>query len=758
MAACGNIEVLNTSFKRVFNTTKDDDMAIYTDTSNQNIQIGCGANPIQSANVIMSSSNTIINTPTIEVNGHIIPSSNMAYDIGSSNNRFRDLYLSGNTIDMAGTKFTLDSSNNIIVADAASNLRRLVIDEIQVGEPTAEASALKIKKDESGVFKFYRRTNNGEDIPEAGFQSGVNLSNLNYIVTTPSGALATMPTIDVQNIQTASNTQILFGRVVFGAHNNVSLTSGTTLISTITHEIGDSNYMVFTFPDDSRIIQCSTCNYTNNSFQLALRNITGASIMNPALNFQVVRGDVSSTTQVVASPVNITNPSQTVIAYSSSNSTSKSITITGASDPANYPIIYSISSNNSNRFAFSNNNTQIVYTHVKASSNANVVIKARNAYVDDNTKLITYNVQEKHLGEILSGVSSYNTTVTSTTGGQMKSYSLPGFDQEVALSWGQGSSNGLGSSISSQTVTWSTTGSTRLRASSFVASFGSTVMNEAVLSPKTIFLNVQEYYIIPSSTSMGSVSIINNTATKDLSSYFTDTSGTSVTYSFTANPNSNASISGTTLSVAGNGKRNATYTVTVQLTNEYAYTTSSSLLVSETPLGSWSVGGNSAYFTFNQLTHVKSFIQINNFAQNTFINTIRLSGYGTFTVPNYTRISGTNTSVDSPHFMTGMDLMGDAGGGALYSMNITFVPTFTRYAGQPTYDQVFGFTYYPSGSFPSAGVSIKAFRIYSYWRGTSGTSSYGEMHFGTSSNQSSVNWVSTHLTSDLISDANIVIG
>jgi microcystin-dependent protein len=42
----------------------------------------------------------------LEVAGHIWPSSNLAYDLGSSNLRWRDLYLSGNTIDLGGTFLT----------------------------------------------------------------------------------------------------------------------------------------------------------------------------------------------------------------------------------------------------------------------------------------------------------------------------------------------------------------------------------------------------------------------------------------------------------------------------------------------------------------------------------------------------------------------------------------------------------------------------------------------------------------------------
>ena len=45
------------------------------------------------------------------VSNHIIPSANVTYDLGSSTNRFRDLYLSGGTIDLAGGTISYDGTS-----------------------------------------------------------------------------------------------------------------------------------------------------------------------------------------------------------------------------------------------------------------------------------------------------------------------------------------------------------------------------------------------------------------------------------------------------------------------------------------------------------------------------------------------------------------------------------------------------------------------------------------------------------------------
>jgi len=50
-------------------------------------------------------------TGVTNVSNHILPTVNEAYDLGSSTNRFRDLYLSGNTIDLNGGTISYDGTS-----------------------------------------------------------------------------------------------------------------------------------------------------------------------------------------------------------------------------------------------------------------------------------------------------------------------------------------------------------------------------------------------------------------------------------------------------------------------------------------------------------------------------------------------------------------------------------------------------------------------------------------------------------------------
>jgi hypothetical protein len=113
-------------------------------------------------------------------------------------------------------------------------------------------------------------------------------------------------------------------------------------------------------------------------------------------------------------------------------------------------------------------------------------------------------------------------------------------------------------------------------------------------------------------SSMGSMNLTNTSDSRTLSSYFTDYSGTGLSYSFTSNPYSSASISAGTLSVVGNN-RNTSYTVTVQASNSYSQTASSSVSVTETSSDTYSLktyasvtGGVTAPFSDSCTTIVTS--------------------------------------------------------------------------------------------------------------------------------------------------------
>lgn len=99
--------------------------------------------------------NTINNNPFINgtnhisASHHIVPLTNETYDLGSSTHRWRDLYLSGSTIDLGGTIITRDNNGDINFKDSDTlALKRVVVDELQLGSGT---NARKLKIDNGKV-------------------------------------------------------------------------------------------------------------------------------------------------------------------------------------------------------------------------------------------------------------------------------------------------------------------------------------------------------------------------------------------------------------------------------------------------------------------------------------------------------------------------------------------------------------------------------------------------------------------------------
>lgn len=96
---------------------------------------------------------------------HIIPSSNVTFDLGTSNMRFRDLYLSGNTINMDGLNISKDETGNLRLAETETGQpKALVVKELHLAEHGC-CHTFKIRQDqESGGIRFLRCKGDGNEV------------------------------------------------------------------------------------------------------------------------------------------------------------------------------------------------------------------------------------------------------------------------------------------------------------------------------------------------------------------------------------------------------------------------------------------------------------------------------------------------------------------------------------------------------------------------------------------------------------------
>jgi hypothetical protein len=171
-----------------------------------NIPVGIISSSAQIASDISGSTNWTA------VSSSILPSDTEVFDLGSSTKRWRDLYLSGSTIDLGGTKITRDSTTgDIEFLDGANNRKSLKVDELTIGSGV-NARKLKVANgkvaftdaaDErqdtetshiipntSGIFDIgsptvkYRHLNLSGDITVDGTVDGINLQAFSSSVAT----------------------------------------------------------------------------------------------------------------------------------------------------------------------------------------------------------------------------------------------------------------------------------------------------------------------------------------------------------------------------------------------------------------------------------------------------------------------------------------------------------------------------------------------------------------------------------------------
>ena len=127
-----------------------------------------------------------LTSTNMSVSTHIVPSLNETYDLGSSNMRFRDLYLSGNTIFM-GSNYSIGADSNtdtFTLLDRRTNQpAKLQASEIVLAGSTAQ-KVLRMDEATKSLKLFDRNVGTGVETEEAGLgggssgSSGVNASTI----------------------------------------------------------------------------------------------------------------------------------------------------------------------------------------------------------------------------------------------------------------------------------------------------------------------------------------------------------------------------------------------------------------------------------------------------------------------------------------------------------------------------------------------------------------------------------------------------
>jgi len=79
----------------------------------------------------------------ITASGHLVPSQNETYDLGSSSLRWKDLYLSGSTINLGGTEISRDADGHVSF-HVGSTRKKIIVDELIIGSDTSSQRRVSV--------------------------------------------------------------------------------------------------------------------------------------------------------------------------------------------------------------------------------------------------------------------------------------------------------------------------------------------------------------------------------------------------------------------------------------------------------------------------------------------------------------------------------------------------------------------------------------------------------------------------------------
>ena len=143
--------------------------------------IGIGTSPhIYKQNDI---SNYILNiVGNVKVAGDIIPSSSNVYNLGSTSNKWKDLYLSGNSIYLDDLIISRDSNVNLNIKDLLGNYKSINLSNIQLNNINNSNNSLTIGIDINGNIVFNSSNKTYYPVTTTNIENTELLDNVNKTI------------------------------------------------------------------------------------------------------------------------------------------------------------------------------------------------------------------------------------------------------------------------------------------------------------------------------------------------------------------------------------------------------------------------------------------------------------------------------------------------------------------------------------------------------------------------------------------------
>ena len=132
VGAAGNVSIGSTVTPALFSVTYNSisaPLVAFTQTGSADTLRVTGSNNVST---LRCKANGTIECGALDVSGSITPTSNSVYDLGTASLRWRDLYLSGNTLDIQGTQLSRTNNGDIQIG-GSSDLKNVIVGKVNIG-------------------------------------------------------------------------------------------------------------------------------------------------------------------------------------------------------------------------------------------------------------------------------------------------------------------------------------------------------------------------------------------------------------------------------------------------------------------------------------------------------------------------------------------------------------------------------------------------------------------------------------------------
>ena len=244
------------------------------------------------ANAMLDVVGTVNIGNVLTVASNIVPLSNLVYDIGTSNMRFRSLYLASNTIDLGGTKLTVQGGTLAVLDSNSSNVP-LISQSLQLGITSNSVVTLSGSNGCLGINNSNPLTT-VDIVGTTSFRGNIQMNNAVAIrgltVYKRDGTMANITTSSVQGLSN-DNAGIILSVASNNANVNFRFVANTTEVARITGAgnigIGTSNPGCLLAVAGGHTVGAAYSNVVPPTNGLLVQGNTGIGTLNPGYNLDV---------------------------------------------------------------------------------------------------------------------------------------------------------------------------------------------------------------------------------------------------------------------------------------------------------------------------------------------------------------------------------------------------------------------------------------------------------------------------------------